>query len=234
MIKRTDQHPVVFGAIASGLLLVALLISWKGQALTDSGTTILNQATATFVDLEGVTQEVNSNQVQTLIRQVAGIDLVSSQSKPGVPNGQVLFPHVLTNTGNGPDTYEICIGNEAGTFSFSSISIYADENENGLPDSSTSMIDSDLDGCFDVDSLAAGDTFGFVIVATTPAIVANNQNSQFEIEATSDFDLSLTETNTDAVTLIDGPLIEVVKNHQNRSLNEEVRKKYIFKNRIIF
>lgn len=211
MLKAIRQTSLLSAAFAAGLLLFALLLSLRGLALTDSGTTILNQASATFIDLDGVERAVTSNQVQTVIRQVGGIDLVSSQSKPSVPNGRVLFPHVLTNTGNGPDTYEICIGNTAGSFSFSSIAIYEDLDENGLPDASTQMVDGDLDGCYDVGSLAAGGTFGFVIVAETPDIVATNQTSQFQVDAISDFDLTLTESNTDIVTLIDGPLIEVVK-----------------------
>lgn len=211
MLKRTRQNSVIFGAFAAAAMLMLLCVSWQGQALTDSGTRILNQAAATFVDTNGVVQDVTSNQVETIIQQVAGLDLVSSQSKPGVPNGQVLFPHVLTNTGNGPDTYEICVGNEVGGFSFDSLSVFEDSNEDGLPDSSTQIIDGDLDGCLDIGPLSPGETFSFVVVAETPNIVAASQNSQFEVEATSDFDLSLSASNIDDVTLIDGPLIEVVK-----------------------
>ena len=181
------------------------------MALTESGTRVLNQAAATYIDTNGVSQDVTSNQVETLIRQVAGLDLVSSQSKPGIRNGQVLFPHVLTNTGNGPDTYELCIADEVGTFSFDAITLYADEDEDGLPDSSTPISDEDFDGCFDIGPVSPGETFTFVIVAETPDIVAADQNAQFEISATSDFEPSLSETNTDDVTLIDGPLIELIK-----------------------
>lgn len=211
MLKRTRQNSVIFGAFAAAAMLMLLCVSWQGQALTDSGTRILNQAAATFVDTNGVVQDVTSNQVETVIQQVAGLDLVSSQSKPGVPNGQVLFPHVLTNTGNGPDTYELCVGSEAGSFSFDSLSVHEDANEDGLPDSLTQLIDGDLDGCLDIGPLSPGETFNFVVVATTPDIAANDQNSQFEVEATSDFDLNLSANNIDDVTLIDGPLIELVK-----------------------
>ena len=183
----------------------------KSFALTESGTRLLNQAAATYVDNNGIVQDVISNQVETLIRQVAGIDLVASQTKPGVPNGQVLFPHTLTNTGNGADSYELCIDNQVGAFSFSDLSVFADENEDGLPDSSTEIVDGDLDGCFDIGPLSPGETFSFVVVAETPDIAASNQSAQFDLIATSDFNLGLSAENTDEVILIDGPLIEVVK-----------------------
>lgn len=211
MRKRTQQKPTIYGLIAAGLFGGLLLLGWKGHALTESGTLILNQSSATFVDNNGVVQDVISNQVETVIRQVAGLDLVSSQSKPGFPNGQVFFPHVLTNTGNGSDTYELCIANEVGSFSFDSISVFPDEDEDGLPDSSTAIADQDFDGCLDIGPLSSGESYSFVVVAETPDVTASNQVNQFDVEATSDFDLSLSASNTDEVTLVDGPLIEVVK-----------------------
>lgn len=211
MSLRNRQHSILLSALSAGIIAGSLSLSWKGLAITDSGTLILNQASATYVDTNGVVQDVTSNQVETLIRQVGGLDLVSGQAKPGFPNGQVFFPHVLTNTGNGSDTYELCVGNEVGAFSFGEISVFADEDEDGLPDSSTEISDEDFDGCLDIVPLSAGENFSFVVVAETPDITAANQTNQFTIEAISDFDLSLSVTNVDEVTLIDGPLIEVVK-----------------------
>lgn len=207
-IKRKTALGRAFFAAA---LLCVVFASRQGYSATESGTRILNQAAATYLDTNGVAQDVISNQVETLIRQVAGLDLVLSQSKPAIRNGQVVFPHVLTNTGNGADTYEICIANEAGSFSFDQISIYADEDRDGLPDSSTQLQDTDFDGCFDIGPVSSGEAFSFAIVAETPDIIATNQTAQFEVTATSDFDSLLSVTNLDDAVLIEGPLIEVVK-----------------------
>lgn len=196
-----------------GLAATLCLSIWGSHAyaVTEAGTRILNQAAATYVDLNGVVQDVNSNEVQTLVQQVPGLVLSASQIKPSVANGQVLFPHVLTNTGNGPDSFEICLGTASGAFAFSSRGLFADDNENGLPDSSIEVLDTDGDGCYDFGPLAPGENVSFVVRVTTPDIAATNQQAQFDLTAISDFDNAVNATNTDQVTLIDGPLIELVK-----------------------
>ncbi|MEZ5449435.1 MAG: hypothetical protein R3E89_10775 [Thiolinea sp.] len=60
------------GALALGLWLCSSMV-W---AMTAANTLIKNQASATFKDETGQQYSVTSNMVETLVQQVAGIDLV--------------------------------------------------------------------------------------------------------------------------------------------------------------
>src|SRR5690606_19352275 len=175
------------GAVVAGLGLSV------HAAMPAAGTLIRNQAVATFrACLDDVCatvsdeQRVSSNIVQTLVQAVPGIDLVSAQQRIGQPGGRVLFAHVLTNTGNDGDRYQLCINGVSSQIS--AWQLYADDDSDGQPDSLTPLMDqTDADGCLDTPSalLAAGDSLQVVIGADIAPSAGTGTNAALTLQARS-------------------------------------------------
>lgn len=140
-------------------LLVALLCvpALAAQIVAPSGSVIGNQATATYVDANSVSRTAFSNLVQTTVTQLYKATLTPANSKYATPGSQVIFPHVYTNTGNGPDT--LTLGTSGVNASLTNVHIYIDANGDGIPDNTT-----DITGTSE--AVASGGTFKFVVVAT--------------------------------------------------------------------
>jgi hypothetical protein len=103
-----------------------------------AGTTIGNAASATYKDSSGTDRAATSNTVTTVVQQVASFTIVANRTATVSPGGQVFFPHIVTNTGNGNETYTIGAINAAGdNFDLTGLTIYADADKNGIPDNTT-------------------------------------------------------------------------------------------------
>ena len=95
-------------------LLILMLLNQTPPALAASpaaGTTIGNQASATYTDGSNTKRTVTSNVAVTLVQQVASFTLTADNAKTASPGGQVTFPHTLVNTGNGSDTFARSLAN---------------------------------------------------------------------------------------------------------------------------
>lgn len=203
--------------ITIGLLIFTLIFSGMSYATTAAGTLIQNQASATYKDAAGVEQFSTSNVVATLIQQVGAMTLVEDQSRLGVVGHIVYLPHVLTNTGNGVDTYDLTVTNVAGDsydFDLAKVLFYADKNKDGLSDNTTPITST---GALDAD-----EAFYFVVGAEIPAGQANGDVGKLEIKGKSTFvesptDLVIEETNTDTITVSDKAVIHVIKSMNEHS-----------------
>ena len=207
-------------------LLVCLVLAgaFAHAATPAAGTLIKNQASASYracLD-EGCTeqaeaQRVTSNLVQTVIRNVPGLELVSDQGKPAVPGGYVYFSHVLTNTGNGPDQYQFCLDNISNDFT--AWTVYRDDDGDGQPDVGGALFNqSDADACWDTftRTLIADETFSLVIEAELADTVVAGQQPSMQLRARSNEDSAIVITNTDEADVVDGPVIEVAKSLSER------------------
>lgn len=197
-------------AFAVLVLLVAGAFAAYAQA-PSAGTTIGNQATATFTDISGTTRDATSNLVQTIVQQVASLTLTAHGAKTAAPGNQVVYPHILTNTGNGADSFTLSLVNAGGDdFDMNGIAIYADANQDGLPDNFT-----DLNGT--TVNLAEGGEFHFVVAGTVPGTATDNQTSGLTVTATSVFDGGQTANNTDTTTITGDAVINVTKSIDTQS-----------------
>ena len=159
-----------------------------------AGSTIGNQATATYTDSNGTPLTSTSNVALTIVQQVASLTLDTSQSKPGAPGAQVVFPHTIRNTGNGVDSFTLStIQSLTDIFDLSGLEIYADANGDGLPDNSTAITTTG--------PIAPGATFNFVIVGTVPSDRTSGQNAEITVRAASTFTPGLVMVNTDTVVV---------------------------------
>src|SRR5947208_151984 len=184
--------------LTAGLLLAALN---GAQAVPPpAGTTIGNHASATYTDTSGVSHTVTSNVVQTTVQQVASLTLTQNGTQNATAGSVAYYPHTLTNTGNGSDTFNLTTGNSGG-FTMTAVQIYAD-NGSGQPTGSPITSSG---------ALAAGATFKFLVAATLPGTATAGQTNAITVTATSAFDATKTASNTDTTTVTNNAVVSVTK-----------------------
>lgn len=182
------------------LVLVAaavhLLGAGNAYAAPAAGTVIGNQATATYVDASSTTRNATSNLVQTTVSQVKSFTLdTTGQTRTAAPGQTVYYPHYITNTGNGTDTYTLNAPT-SGTFAgpsvgHSSLAYYIDANGDGVPDNSTAITTSG--------PVAAGGVFRFVVAGTVPGAAASGNTADITVSATDTTPTTRTNTDTTSV-----------------------------------
>jgi uncharacterized repeat protein (TIGR01451 family) len=197
-------------------LLIGISIGLLGPAGADlppANSVIGNQASATYKDASGQTNVATSNLVETLVQQVGSFTLAQDNDKVAAVGNTVYMPHLLSNTGNGADSFTITLGSVAGDFEATGIAIYADANLDGVPDSTTPLC-SGYPCSYATPDLAAGATFGFVVAMTVPGGAADADEDSLTVTATADtaaiYDTP-SATNTDTLTVTTGAAFQVVK-----------------------
>ncbi len=188
-------------------LVTAAAFAWTAtaaHAAPPAGTSIGNQASATYLDASGTSRSVPSNLVTTIVLQVASFTLTADGTLPSAPGGSAVFPHVLTNTGNGTDDFNLTAADLGGdNFDFASIQILPDADGNGVPDNFTPIASTG--------PIAAGAVFHFVVVAAVPGTQVGGDFAQLRITATSVFDNAQTAFNTDRVNVTGNAVVAVTK-----------------------
>lgn len=187
-----------------GGFFVALALAFVGLAAhaapPPAGTSISNQASASYSDASGVTRTVTSNVVQTTVQQVASLTLVQNGAQNATPGSLVAYPHTLTNTGNGSDSFNLTTTN-TGAFSITGVQIFAD-NGSGQP--TGPAITS-------TGPLAANAAFKFIVVGTLPGTATAGQTNAITVTATSVFDNTKILTNTDTTTVTNNAVVTLTK-----------------------
>jgi trimeric autotransporter adhesin len=197
-----------------------------------AGSVIGNQATASYTDSTGAPRTTTSNLVQTTVAQVNAFTLTQDQTKSVAPGGTVYFPHTITNTGNGPDTYSLavadgtagngvnsvmCTGGVAGaaTPAGCNVFVYPDADGDGVPDSNVFLTGTAL-----TPPVAAGGTYKFVVAMQWPAAQTTNPTpvEKLSVSATSQGGTNgstpastPTITNTDTINVTNAAVINVTK-----------------------
>ena len=202
-----QEQPLMLRAGATLLLLSALVFSGTKvlAAVPAAGTAIGNAASATYDDGSG-TKIATSNTVTTIVAQVASFTLTAAQTKPGAPGTTIYFPHTVTNTGNGTDTFNLTASDvTSGTFNFSSVVLYPDANGDGIPDNLTTITSSG--------ALAAGAQFKFVAAGVVPGSATDGQTDTMTVTAqgTATSSPAAAQTNLDVVNVSGQAVIDVNK-----------------------
>ncbi len=162
-------------------------------ATATAGTVIGNQATAQYLDSTGTSRNTSSNVVQTTVSQVKSFTLNANGAKTAAPGQTVYFPHTITNTGNGTDTYALTVPT-AGGIAQTGLVYYIDANSDGVPDNFTPITSTG--------ALTAGGAFSFVVAGVAPSGATSGTTGTIIVGATgTDTDpTSNTKTNTDTTT----------------------------------
>src|SRR5258708_13345086 len=100
---------VRFAVFLFVVAIVVLVVPTAATAQTAAGTAIGNQASATYTDSSSVSRTATSNVVTTVVQQVASLTLTANGAKTASPGSPVFYPHTLTNTGNGSDSFTLTL-----------------------------------------------------------------------------------------------------------------------------
>lgn len=200
-VARRSLWRGTLGALA--VVAASTLIAYAAAPI--AGTRIGNQATATYNDGTGTSRTVTSNLVETVVQQVASLTLTAPGAHVAAPGTQVVYPHTLTNTGNGTDGFVLTLTQSAvDNFDLSTAAIYADANQDGVPDNSTNLIGTTV-------SLAPGGVFTFVVAGVVPGTATSGQASLVTVTATSTFTPAQTASNLDTTTVSNQAVLNMTK-----------------------
>src|SRR5947208_8290012 len=197
------------------VMAIAMLLVPTGATAqqTAAGTSIGNQASATYTDSSSVSRTATSNVVTTIVQQVASLTLTANGAKTASPGSAVFYPHTLTNTGNGSDSFTLTLAPaQSGAFTLTGTHIYLDANGDGIPDNFT-----DLTGTNVTVASGAANAFKFVITGTVPAGATAGQTNNFSVTATSVFDNTKAASNTDTTTATANAVININKTMSSNS-----------------
>ena len=187
------------------VVMTLVLIPLESWALTAANTLIRNQASASFKDEAGTAYNVTSNMVETLVQQVAGLELVQTQTKLASAGASVDFPHVLTNTGNGDDSFTLVSTEMTGdAYDFTTVRFYADANQDGQADDLSSPLTQ-------TPLLKAGESFSFVAIADVPASLSDASQGRYTLTAASVFTPATQATNIDTAEVNSNAVLAVTK-----------------------
>ena len=184
--------------LAGGLFTLGMGTAVAAPA---AGTVIGNQATASYTDATNTGRIATSNLVQTTVSQVNSFTLTANGARTGAPGQTVYYPHTITNTGNGADTYNLTAAtsgnfgpNTTGSQPHSGLAYYIDANGDGLPDNATPISTTG--------PIAAGGIFRFVVAGTVPAGAVNGDTATIGVAATGTAaPLAAGQANTDTTTV---------------------------------
>ena len=190
------RHRLLAAALR-GLALCALWLGTLVQAAPIAGSFINNEASATYRDTAGnPLPTVVSNRVEARVEQVGAFTLTSTQTRLAAPGQTVYFPHVLTNTGNGDDSFPLAVSDSfAGGFNFAAIALYADANGDGQPDDNQPITSTG--------PLATGAIFRFVAAGLVPGTANAGQQDQLTVRAqgTAGVVVAAAQINTDTASV---------------------------------
>lgn len=201
---RRLRTTLPFAAVLLAAATVFILAAGEAHGQPPAGASIGNQASASYLDASSTSRTVTSNLVTTIVQQVAGFTLAADGAALAAPGGQVVFPHVLTNTGNGPDAFPLTLVNLAGDdFDLAGLALYPDADGNGVPDNYTPISTTG--------PLAAGAAFRFVVAGNVPGSQLATDVAQVRVSAVSAFDAGQTAFNTDVTTVTGNAVLNVTK-----------------------
>ena len=186
-MKTLLQALVLAAALSFGLA------AGVAHGAPPAGTVIGNQATATYNDSTGTARIATSNLVQTTVTQVKSFTLAFDGFRTAAPGQTVYYPHTLTNTGNGTDTYTLNAPTTGGAFTHTGLVYYVDADGNGVPDNFTPIASSG--------AIAMGGTLRFVVAGTVPGGATNGQQGTITVSVTDTNAPPSTLTNLDTTTV---------------------------------
>ena len=195
------------------LALAALAPHPLESAAPPAGTSIGNQASATYTDSSNTPRTATSNVAITIVQQVSSFALTTDgQTKQSAAGAQVFFPHTISNTGNGTDTFTLSVTNATGdNFDLTSLALYADLNGDGLPDNNTPITSTG--------PLVAGATYKFVAVGTVPSSATAAQTANIVITGvgTATASPATAAANTDTITVTANGVVTVTHSLSSNS-----------------
>lgn len=214
------------GRVLPVLVLALLLATAASQAQTPAGTTIRNQASATFQDAIGNTYSTTSNEVTTIVLPVYGVSVLpddSGEDPPvtpalsqfAIPGQTVYYSYTLTNTGNDSDDFTLepllDAVNTTMTIGLGDITIYYDMNGNGVLDGGEPVISAGgVPG--NLGPVAAGTTLNLLVSYQANPTALAGEVAYIGLQATSVGDAAQVDTrNYHLTTVVNDAVLTATK-----------------------
>ncbi len=178
-----------FALLAGGLFVPS---AHAQTSAPRAGTSIGNKASATYSDGTGVVRSTQSNTVSTTVSAVPAVDLSDDRFIRAYPSAPVYFAHSVQNTGNAPDSFALSTALASGQ-TLSGLTIYADANGDGRPDSATPISVTS--------SLQPGETFNFVVAGRVTDGAASGATDTLNVKAVSLASAAALDNNLDTLTI---------------------------------
>ncbi|MGY3438078.1 MULTISPECIES: COG1470 family protein [unclassified Marinovum] len=195
------KHQAYFKRGCSAVAILTVIGTAAYAAAPEAGSVIGNQAVATYTNSSGDTITVTSNKVETIVQQVAGLTLVADNNEAIAPGGKAFLPHIVTNDGNGPDSFTLAAVEQNTGALDTTLVFYPDADMDGVADSATPITSTPV--------LAPGEQYGFIIEASASSTQTGTDD--IDVTATSVLDNAIVDANVDTLTISNGAIVEVVK-----------------------
>ena len=158
---------------------------WAAPAMAGgvpAGTLIENTAQATY-DIGGGTETIDSNTVELRVDELLDVAVTSLNSGPIASDGDdVVLTYSVTNTGNGPEAYDLTVNPAVGGNDFDPTinGIAVDTNGNGVYDDG---IDEILTGPEQTAELAADEVLTVFVLLSIPSGVVDGNEADVDLLA---------------------------------------------------
>ena len=208
-----------FGVTAPGRVTAVIASVAPGQSGTltfqvnvNSGVapgTINNRVSYSYHDGANPAGPFDSNPAVFTVQQTSGVSLSGATVASVSQGGTVTFTNLLTNTGNGTDTFDITV--DSSSFpAGSTIAILQ-------PDANTPMTDTNGNNRPDTGPLAPGATYGVVVKVTLPPGVTGGGPYALSKRATSANNSAVSATASDTLTTIAPNSVDLSTNSAGRN-----------------
>ncbi|MBK6980971.1 MAG: DUF11 domain-containing protein [Betaproteobacteria bacterium] len=188
--ERLRAAIVAFAVLVVGAFIA--LAPRAALAAPAAGTVIGNQASATYLDASLAPRTATSNLVQTTVSQVKSFTLTAPGFRTASAGQTVYYPHTITNTGNGTDTFALNAPVAGGAFNHTGLVYYIDADGNGVPDNFTPIVTSG--------PIAAAGIFRFVVAGTVPGSAIDAQTGTITASVSDTGTTTLTNLDTTTVS----------------------------------
>ncbi len=163
---------------------------------------ISNTATIQYNDGSGTTVgPTPSNPAIYHVNQTAGVTFTGPTAVTTAnPGDTVSFTNLLTNTGNGPDSFDVVVNTTANTNTFPAGTTF----QLFKPDGVTPLVDTNGNGIPDTGIVQPNATYNVIVKAILPTTAPAQPNGPYSVTktATSFIDPTKTATATDTLTTI--------------------------------
>ena len=178
----------------------------KSEAAAPAGSIIRNQAEATYFSPSLDRSFLVTSTISTVrVKSSPDYELFNDNSIEASPDESVVFPHLLINTGNEADSYELSAIPLGDAGALRNIAIYLDVNENGALDAEDPAIER-------TDTLVPGATVALLVSGRISTSALQGQSFQTELSARSEMNASNVQTRMDTAVVRADTVFRIRKN----------------------
>lgn len=210
-MKSFKKHSMSGNIVLIIVFLICFFVSTSDVNATGTaaGTTITNQASASYSDASSNSYTANSNSVTTTVNAVYTVSVNTPTDKSGNSNTIVYYAYTVTNTGNNSNTFALS-GASGGGGNTWTATLYFDANGDGVHDAGETTVTSSTG------ALAQDTSYKFFVAVTIPQHALNSQTDDTVLTVTGSEDAGAGDDTSDTVTTTaQAPALTITKAVRN-------------------